>query len=166
MNSESIISKIKGLFNKLSDFDLKAFLPMLDTILGWIELATRLAVMAGPLILLGMGLWFFLSPTKEANHKIGYRTFFGMGSVKAWQFTQKLAGITWSALGLVLTIVMGVICNGFRGMEAMDMVASAGKCIFWQIILATLSVLVIELTVAVRFDRKGVQRGSQNKDRR
>lgn len=166
MNSESTMSKIKNLFSKLSDFDLKAFLPKLDTVLGWIELGARLAVMAGPLVLMGMGLWFFLAPTKEANRKIGYRTFFGMGSVKAWQFTQRLAGIVWSALGFVLTVVMGILCNGYRGMEAMDMVASAGKCILWQIILTAVSVVAIELTVAIRFDRKGVQRSINTKNRR
>lgn len=159
MNSESIISQMKELFDGLSDFNLKAYLPALDSFFGWLELAARLMVMAGPLVLLGMGLWFFLAPTKEANHKVGYRTYFGMGSVEAWRFTQRMAGITWSVLGLVLTVVMGILCNGYRNMETMDMVASAGKSILWQIGLVLVSVVVIELTVFACYDRKGRRRG-------
>ena len=59
---------LKALF---SDFDFAAFIPNLDTVLGWIQLICRLCVMAGPLLLLGFGLVYLLCPPKEANHRAG-----------------------------------------------------------------------------------------------
>ena len=39
-----------------SELNLGALLPDLSTVMGWIELAFRVAVMAGPILLLGFGL--------------------------------------------------------------------------------------------------------------
>ena len=146
---------LKSLF---SDFDFAAFIPQLDTVLGWVELVARLAVMAGPLFLLGFGLIYLLVPPKEANHIAGYRFWWGMASLDAWQFTQKLAGMVWSALGLVLTIVMALICNGFRNQTPMDMVWSAVSCLLWELGLAGAACLGINITVMVVFDKYGFRR--------
>lgn len=148
MNLDAII----GLFQ---EFDPAAFIPELDTVLGKLELAMRIAVMAGPIVLLFLGLWYLLLPPKEANYHAGFRILWGMGSVQAWRFTQKIAGIVWSALGLILTVVMLLICNGYRGMDAMTMAASAVKCIFWQIGLVIVSAIGVHITVIVFFDFKG-----------
>lgn len=147
----------------LSDFDPMAFIPELDSLVGWLELAVRIAVLAGPAILLLLGLWYLLLPPKEANHSAGYRTYWGMGSVEAWRFCQKLAGIVWGLLGLVLTVAMVLITNGYRGMEAMDMVYSAVKCIVWEIGLAVISSLAINITMMVLYDRKGYRRSQKQK---
>ncbi len=147
-----MIEKLTAL---LENFDLAAFIPEVSTFLGKLELVARLAVMAGPLVLLGMGLWFYLAPPKEANHKAGYRTFFGMGSVEAWLFTQKLAGMLWSGLGLVLTVVMALICNGFRGMEALDMISAVTGCVVWELVLVLLSTVAIEVLVFLSYDKDG-----------
>ena len=61
-------------------------------------------------------------------------------------------------MGLVLTIVMAIICNGFRRMEPMNMAFAAGKCILWELILIGLSCLAINVTVMVVFDRHGFRR--------
>ena len=54
----------------------------------------------GPVVMLALGLaYLFLAP-KEANYYFGYRTYFGMGSVHSWRFTQRLSGIVLSLLGL------------------------------------------------------------------
>ena len=151
---------IKSLLN---DFDPMAFIPELDSLVGWLELAVRVSVLAGPVILLFLGLWYLLLPPKEANHSAGYRTYWGMGSVEAWRFCQKIAGIAWGALGLVLTVVMVLITNGYRGMDAMDMVYSAVKCILWEIGLAVVSSLAINITMMVLFDRKGERRSKKQK---
>lgn len=150
-----MIDKLTAL---LENFDLAAFIPEVETFLGKLELFARLAVMAGPLVMLGMGLWFFLAPPKEANHKAGYRTFFGMGSVEAWLFTQKLAGMLWSGLGLLLTVIMALICNGYRGMEAMDMMSSVTACVVWELVLVLLSTVAIEVLVFLSFDKDGKRR--------
>ena len=151
---------IKSLLN---DFDPMAFIPELDSLVGWLELAVRVSVLAGPVILLFLGLWYLLLPPKEANHSAGYRTYWGMGSVEAWRFCQKIAGIAWGTLGLVLTVVMVLITNGYRGMDAMDMVYSAVKCILWEIGLAVVSSLAINITMMVLFDRKGERRSKKQK---
>lgn len=147
-----------AIMSLLQDFDPAAFIPELNTVLGWIELLARLSVMVGPLILLALGLFSFLAPPKEANHKMGFRTLWGMGSVEAWQFTQRLAGICWTALGFLLTVVMALICNSFRGLDTMQMVQSAGTCLLWEIGLIVASYIGINVTVIVRYDWKGNRR--------
>lgn len=140
------------------NFDPAAFIPEVNTLLGQLELLARIAVMIGPLILLGLGLWYFLAPPKEANHHAGFRTLWGMGSVEAWQFTQRIAGICFAVLGFVLTVVMALICNGYRGMDVMDMLWSAVKCILWQIGLVLVATVGIHIAVIVFFDWKGNRR--------
>lgn len=145
------------------DFDLTAFVPELDTLLGKLELVTRIAVMIGPLILLGLGLWYFLSPPKEANHRAGFRTLWGMGSVEAWQFTQRLAGICFSILGFLLTFIMALICNGYRGMDMLDMLDSAVACVLWEIGLVLVTTVALHIVVLIRYDWKGDRRRNKEK---
>lgn len=145
----------------LQNFDFAAFIPELNTVLGWIELGVRIAVMIGPLVLLFLGLLSFLAPTKEANHRLGFKAYWGMGSVEAWQFTQRLAGICWAVLGVGLTVIMALICNGFRGMEAPAMVSTAGTCLLWEIGLIGVSYIAINVVVALRFDWRGNPRSAK-----
>ena len=149
---------MEALKSLLEDFDPAAFLPDLSGFLGKLELIVRIAVMAAPLVLLGMGLLYFLAPPKEANYKLGYRCFWGMGSEIAWQFCQKLAGIVWSSLGLILTIVMAVLSLRLRGMAGDEMAMFAAKCLLWQLGLVVVSILGINITMAVLFDAKGIRR--------
>lgn len=151
MDVESLKSIFEG-------FDLAAFLPELTSLLGWVETVMRLCVMIGPLLLLGFGLLYLVAPPKEANYSLGYRFWWSMSSLDAWQFTHRLVGCIWMPLGLILTIVMAVICNGFRRMEAMDMVWCAVKCLGWELALTVLSCLVVDVVVILVFDRKGFRR--------
>ena len=121
MNFESF-EDIKVL---MDNFDPASLLPDLSSFPGIVATLTRLAVMAGPIVLLVMGiLYFFVSP-KEANYHFGYRCYFGMGSEVAWRFTQRLAGIVWAALGLVLTVAMLLISGGY-GKKAIDAIIQSG----------------------------------------
>ena len=81
-----------------------------------------------------------------------------MASVESWQFTQKLAGIAWAALGLTLAVVMAVLCSGFRGVPVMDMVNTAIRYLLWEIGLLILCNLGIWITVLAVFDRQGCRR--------
>ena len=81
-----------------------------------------------------------------------------MGSVQAWRFTQRLAGVVFGGLGLILTIIMLLISGGFANMEVTDMVWRAADCLIWQAILVVLATIGINLTAAMRFDRKGEYR--------
>lgn len=142
----------------MDNFDPAVLLPDLSTVVGTVEFLTRLAVVAGPIVLLTLGILYFLLSPKEANYHFGYRCFFGMGSQEAWRFTQRFAGIVWAVLGLILTIVMTVITGGFAGKPVMDIVSSGFTCLLWEIGLTVLSCLVINLTVMFRFDRNGLPR--------
>lgn len=148
MNIDSIKEIMDG-------FDPGAFLPDLTTLFGKIELVCKIAVLIGPIVLLIMGLaYLFLSP-REANHYFGYQCYYGMGSVQAWRFTQRLAGIVLGVLGLILTIAMYLISGGFHGMEMMDMVWKAVSCLIWQVVLTALAMVAINLTDFFLFDRRG-----------
>ncbi len=149
---------LEALKSILDDFDFAAFLPEMDSILGWTETILRLCVMAGPLLLLGFGLLYLLAPPKEANYSLGYRFWWSMASLEAWTYTHKLVGILWTVLGLVLSIVMAVLCNAFRRMEPMEMVWTAVKCIGWELALTVLSCLVANGVIMIAFDRKGYRR--------
>ena len=136
-------------------FDPATLLPELDTVTGWVDLICRIAVMVGPIVLLLLGLaYFFVSP-KEANHSFGYRCYFGMGSVEAWRFIQKLAGLVLGGLGLVLTVIMFFVILGFGSLEIMDLVGRAAGSLLWEVGLAAAACLSINITAAVKFDRKG-----------
>lgn len=141
-----------------SQMDPVSFLPNLDKMLGHLEMVMRIAVLVGPLCLLGLGLWYLLAPAKEANHIIGFRCYWGMASVEVWQFTQRLAGLVWTGLGLVMTIVMAVICNGYRKMAPDEMVWSALKALGWELVLVVVSIIAINVTIMVLYNQNGYRR--------
>ena len=142
----------------MDNFDPAALLPDLSTMVGKVEFITRIAVLAGPIVLLVMGiLYFFLSP-KEANYRFGYRCFFGMGSEEAWRFTQRFAGLVWAAVGLVMTIVMAIITGAFPGKPIMDIISSGITCLFWEIIISLISIVFINVTVMLCFNSRGYRR--------
>ena len=146
------------------EFDLGALVPSVETLLGKLDLLMRILVMAGPLCLFGFGLFFFLYPPKEANYKAGYRFRYGMSRIEVWQFMQRLAGMVYGCLGLVLTVVMGILCTGFASLQAPDMVWKAVRCLLWEIGLVTLAGIAINVTIVVLFNRKGYRRGTQPKE--
>ena len=145
----------------LSDFDPLMLLPDLTAMLQKLDVALRVVVLAGPLCLLGLGLLYLLAPPAEANHVFGYRHFWGMSSVEAWQFTQKTAGMVWTGLGLVLTIVMAFLCNGYRDMAWETMLTSALTSVFVELALVVGSTFLINALVIFQFDRKGLRRGAE-----
>lgn len=146
------IDKIKELMDGL---DPAALLPEMDTIFGKTELVCRIAILIGPILLLGLGLAYLLLAPKEANWYFGYKTYFGMGSVNAWRFTQRIAGMILGASGLVLTVVMLGISASLGKLAAMDMVWKAVRCLAWEAGIALIATLAINLITALVYDRKG-----------
>lgn len=139
----------------LESFDLNKILPKADTLLDNLAKFTKIALLAGPILLLLLGLvYLFLSP-KEANHRFGFRTWFGMGSVAAWRFTQRLAGIFLGVVGLVMTIVMLVLSNRYIQLEPLEMLSAVFTCLIWQGAIAITCYICICFIVAVAFDSKG-----------
>ena len=154
-SEELNIDSIKAL---LDGMDPAALLPDLSKVFDSLVPICRFAVMAGPLVLLLLGLsYLFLTP-KEANYYLGYRCYFGMGSEYAWRFTQRLAGWLFTAAGAVLTVVMFVISVRFPYMALTDMVWKAASCLLVELAAAVLLILTVNISAATHFDRKGKHR--------
>ena len=152
------MDKITALFEKI---DLTKLVPPLDPMLDKVQTVATVALMVGPLLMLLFGLWYLLLPPKEANHSAGFRTWFGMGSVRAWRATQKIAGIVWGGCGLVLSVVMWLISRSFDKLDAMQMAERAFSCLIWQIGIALITYIGISIAVMFLFDSKGRRRGQK-----
>ena len=162
MNTETTASFSFDSIKELMDgFDPASLLPELDTVFGKIELVCRIAVMVGPVLLIALGPTYLLLSPKEANHHLGYRCYFGMGSVQAWRFTQKFSGVVLGVLGLILTAVMVFMMMSFRGMEMEAMLWRAVKCLIWEAVLALLANLAIHAAAFFLFDANGDYRSKR-----
>ncbi len=149
---------IDSIKEMMDGFDPAALLPQIDSIVDWVKLICRLAVMVGPVVLVLAGLSYLLLAPKEANYYFGYRTAFGMGSVAAWRHTQKVAGWMFAGVGLVLTVIMLMVCVTFGGLEPMTAVWRAAKCMIAEAVIALIVVLSINSVAAFTYDYKGNKR--------
>lgn len=148
MTKEDLTSLLEGA-------DLSGLLPDLTNIVDRMAPVMKAALLAGPVIFLVLGLLYLFATPKEANYKFGYRCYFGMGSVNAWRYTQRLAGIVFTGVGLILTLVMLFVTGGFAEMEVMDMLWKALKCGIWEAVIIGISCLLVNLVVMFYFDAKG-----------
>ena len=146
---------IDSIKEMMDAFDPATLLPELGDVFTLITGICQIAVMIAPVILLVMGVAYLLFAPKEANYYFGYRCYYGMGSVEAWRFTQRLAGAVLGVLGLILTGVMLVIVMGFPNLGMMDMVWKAFWCLIWQGILVLLANIAIWAVTFFRFDARG-----------
>ncbi len=136
-------------------------LPDLFGAFAHLDVALRVLVMVGPLCLLGLGLLYLLAPPAEANHLFGYRPYWAMSSVDAWQYTQKTAGLVWTCMGFILTVVMGLICNGYRDMSWNAMLLSAFISVLVELGLIIVSIFAINTLVVMQFDFHGDRRSEK-----
>lgn len=155
MDKESIKELLGELdLNTLLEDLLPELNPLLDKSAG----LARMLMLAGPFVILGLGLYYFLSAPREANYRSGYRCYWGMGSVEAWRYTQKLAGAVWCVLGLGLAIWMAIAGAGMAGMAVMDAMLKMAVYILWQALALLASRVLISFLVFLRYDAKGVRR--------
>lgn len=154
---------IKSIKEFMDGFDPAALLPDIGSIVGKVQLVCTIAILAAPIIMLLMGLAYLLFAPREANYYFGYRTAFGMGSVSAWRHTQKVAGLIFGGLGLILTILMLMICITFSGREAMDMVWLAVKCLLWEGVLGLIAIFSINSVAMYTYDYNGNKRKKSKK---
>ena len=139
----------------ISDFDLMALLPNMVDVLDWIMIAVSYALVAGPCLLVLLGLWYLILPTREANHFLGYRFFWGMGSIKSWKFTQRFAGLVWIILGAWLAMQANDLRETLLSMERLDMMYEAIVMILKQISWIVVTCLGINVVIFIIFDFKG-----------
>ena len=132
--------------------------PELDKLLSSVELWVSIFLLIGPLCMLVLGIIYLFLPPKEANHHIGYRTYFGMGSIEAWRHTQKIAGILYAGIGLLLSIVMGIICLTLGSKDGLQIGTTAIVCLLIQAIAVLLVYLGLFAYTAIVFDKDGNRR--------
>ena len=149
---------IEDLKSIMDAFDPASLLPEMESVLNVLVDAVRLAILAGPVVVLALGVLFLVFAPKEANYYLGYRCAFGMGSVEAWRFTQRLAGIIWTVLGLVLTVGMFILTRKFSQLNAYDVVWTGVKYILWEVSLVAASSLFINGVVMTQFTYDGEYR--------
>ena len=155
MDLDAILEKVTGIFAGLESG------PVSPDTGALIEKSTAIAkvlVIAGPVIMLILGLLYLFAAPKEANHHFGYRCYFGMGSEQAWRFTQRIAGMTWIALGSILTVAMLIVTARFPGQDVLEMLTTAGTCVVVEALVLLIATIVIRITVAAVFDRHGERR--------
>ena len=151
MNLESIKEFFSG-------FDTLPTLPDPGPLVEKADVIARLLVMAGPVVMIIMGLLYLLAAPQEANHHFGYRCYFGMGSEQAWRYTQRIAGYTWAGLGVVLTVAMLLVTAKFAQQDLLEVLTTAVVCVVVEALVLLLASIVIRTIVAARYDRHGERR--------
>ena len=116
-------------------------------------------LLVGPLAMMILGALYLRFAPPEANYKFGFRVYFGMGSVEAWKYAQKMAGIAFWVVGFVLTVAMIVVAVGFGSQDAFQMAQTALICLLWQVGAAILVRLVVGILCAIYFNPDGTRRG-------
>ena len=132
--------------------------PDAGTLVDKILPIARILVVAGPVIMLILGLLYLFAAPREANHHFGYRCYFGMGSEQAWRFTQRIAGVIWTALGAVMTLAMLIVTARFPGQDVLEMLTTAATCVVVEALVLLAATIAIRITVAACYDRHGERR--------
>ena len=150
------MEKITELLDKLKD--LEKLIPKMDKLVEWAHGLISISVRIGPLCILFLGIIYLLIPPKEANRKFGYRTYFGMGSVEAWLFTQRTAGLIMTVIGLILHKVAKSATKKFAGMATAAMAEKAFELIKVQIKWVLVIYVVMFFLTMIAYNRKGLCR--------
>ena len=143
---------------KLFDLDLSKFVPEMPAFLGGLRALLVLAILIGPILLVTLGAMYLLRPAPEANFKYGFRTYFGMGSIEAWRFSQKIGGLAFGGLGAVLLLVMFIVVLTFFKKDLFQIANNAIVCLIWQAALALIARITVSILCCVYFDRNGDRR--------
>ena len=145
--------KIENIKQLMDGLDLAALFPEIESVLDLVAVAARFLLLIGPFVLLALGLFYFLGAPKEANYQSGYRCYWGMGSVMAWQFTQRLAGSLYAISGIGLVVAMAILGASLHGCELMTMLLRTVRYIAIQAVTVLIVRIIINLTVTLRYDR-------------
>ena len=154
------MEKLMSIFEGFDIEKLGEMLPSVETLMDKLPGWAALLVLAGPLLMLGLGAYYLFAPPKEANHAMGYRFFYAMSRVEVWQHAQHLAGIVYMVLGGVLFFILGLICMSFSALPAPDMVWRAVKCLIWEVVLIIIATLAVDILIVLMYDHKGEPRKS------
>jgi len=146
------MSKILDL---LKEFDIAKMLPAVDSFVGQMAGWLRLFLLAGPLVLVALGLWYSYAPPAEANYSLGYRTKHSMQSVAVWKYAQKIAGKAFLIVGGALAVLMLVISLFFGLMGPVGMAVAAILCVVLEGVAIVVLHLQINKMLLKKFDKNG-----------
>ena len=149
---------MKGIAAFLKSFDVADLLPSMGAFSAGLTVWMIIFVLIGPLLMLALGAMYYYKPPKEANYSWGFRTYFTMGSVEVWRYTQRLAGKVWMLLGgamAVLALVVSVILC-FIGTQAVAVGAVVTVSI--ELVLVVASWVGINMVVLKFYDKDGNRR--------
>ena len=152
------MEKLMSLFEGFDIEKIGDLLPSAETLMNGLSKWMVLLVLVGPLLMVGFGIYYWFFAPKEANHSMGFRFFYAMSRVEVWQHTQRLAGIAYAALGGVLFIIIGLISLSFGRLAPPDMVWLAAKCLIWEVVLAIIATLAVDILIVVLYDYQGEPR--------
>lgn len=149
------ILSLSGFFETLDPTEL---LPEVDKFLSITKILIVICMLIGPVLLLLAGLKYWKSPSKLPNHNAGFRTYFGMGSKAAWDYTQRLAGTIFTFLGGGLLVADLLVFIIFLSKDDVKFAFAGMICMIVQAVLAVLSWAVVAILATVNFDKSGKYR--------
>ena len=144
--------------SKMLNIDFGALVPKLPVFLGLMRTLMAFALLAGPVALLVLAALYLYKPAPEANYNFGYRTYYGMGSVEAWKFSQRFAGLIFGGLGAGLAVIMLIVILFFIGKTLLTVAIMVTVCLVIQIILLIAARIVIAKQCKKYFDENGDRR--------
>jgi len=146
------------LISKIFDLDFGALIPEMPVFLRMMRTLMALSMVAGPITMMIQAAFYLFKPAPEANFKRGYRTYYGMGSTEAWIFSQKIAGLAFGGLGVLLLLAMFIVILCFRGKTLMWVAITAMICLIIQVVLIGGVRIAVAVLCGKYFDKDGQRR--------
>ena len=139
----------------MEDFDIARLLPELGELISTMRFWAGFFVLIGPIIMTLFGAWYFFLPTKEANHHIGFRTYFSMGSVAAWRYSQRLAGMFYMGCGGAFTLLGIILCIIMLFLKPMAMATTCFVVILLQAMAVVALWIILQVLILKKYDKNG-----------
>ncbi len=146
----------------MGGLDLGKLLPELGQLLGKLETWVHLSLFIIPFVMSVLGIWYLFFPPKEANRHVGFRSLFAMGSPQAWRYAQKLAGIAWGGVGIVLLVLMLIVTVVTKNTPLNALVPTAIIWLIIQLALVLVCYVAVQAVLASKFDYQGKKRPEKN----
>jgi hypothetical protein len=144
--------------SKIFNMDLGALIPEMPVFLQMMRTLMALALVAGPITMMIQAAVYLFKPAPEANFTRGYRTYYGMGSTEAWTFSQKIAGLAFGGLGVLLLLAMFIVILCFRNKTLMWVAITVMICMIVQVVLLAAARITIAILCGKFFDKDGLRR--------
>ena len=142
----------------LDGFDFASLIPHVEDILSIVAPTAKVLMLLGSFVMLAYGLYCLMLSPKEATYLAGYRFRWGMGSVQAWRFMQRFAGVIFTVLGLLCAIYMALHTRDVDDLSLMDLLATSIYYSLLQAGVALCGCLLTNFAVFLRYDLKGNRR--------